>query len=330
MVDVAAILADAPASDASSAAAVRDRAAQVLRPPGALARLDDLAVWLAGWQRTDQPHVDLPEVIVFGGDHGVAGAGISAFPQETTITIRDAILAGHATVNALAASVGAAVRFVDVGVGRPTGDITREPALTPERFADSFGAGRHAVTETMADVLIIGEIGIGNTTAAAAVAASLYGGEAAEWTGRGTGISGDALMRKIRSVEQARSRVAGEPPMEILRQVGGSELAAMAGAFAEARLRSVPVILDGYIATAAAAALAEADSAALDNVVAGHRSQESGHRRLLDMIGKEPVLDLNMRLGEGTGALLAIPVLRAAVSAVLDVATFTEVGLADG
>jgi nicotinate-nucleotide--dimethylbenzimidazole phosphoribosyltransferase len=235
---------------------------------------------------------------------------------------------GVATAAAMARSVGARIRVIDVGVGVPTGNIAIEPALSEERFVASFEAGRGSVADLDCDLLIFGEMGIGNTTPAAAVAATLFGGPAEEWTGRGTGVDDETWMRKVHAVEQARARVSPDAqPLEILRQVGGAELAAIAGAMTEARARSIPVVLDGFVVTAAVAPLTAVHPHALDNAIAGHRSPEPGHAMLLDKLGLDPLLDLGMRLGEASGALAALPLIRLAATVVVDVATFEEWGL---
>ena len=326
---VAAILRAAPGPDVRSRVAVATRAANVLRPAGALARLDEVAAWLAAWQRTTTPRVERPRAIVFVGDHGVTARGVSAYPAEVTEAMLRALREGVATAAAMARSIGAEIRVVDAGVGTPTRDITVEPALSEKRFVACFEMGRAAVAEAPSDLLVFGEMGIGNTTPAAAVAAALYGGPAEVWTGRGTGIDDETWMRKVDAVEAARARLAPDVgPIEILRQCGGTELAAICGSLAEARSRSIPVVLDGFVVTAAAAPLDVLVPGALDHCVAGHRSPEPGHSLLLEKLGKEPLLDLGMRLGEGSGALAAVPLIRLAAAAVVDVATFEEWGLA--
>jgi nicotinate-nucleotide--dimethylbenzimidazole phosphoribosyltransferase len=322
------LLDGAPAPDEESRDAIRTRAANVLRPAGALARLDDLAAWLGAWQRTSTPRVGKPAVVVFVADHGVTVEGVSAYPAEVTVAMLRALREGVATAAAMAREVGAKISVVDVGVGDPTGNIAKEDALSTSRFTACFESGRRAVADLDADLLIFGEMGIGNTTPAAAVAATLFGGPADEWTGRGTGVDDETWMRKVAAVEAARARVrADERPLEILRRVGGAELAAIAGATVEARVRSIPVLLDGFVATSAVAPLAVLDPHALDHCWAGHRSPEPGHAMLLDKLGLEPLLDLRMRLGEGSGALAALPLVRLAATSVVDVATFEEWGL---
>lgn len=326
--DLAVLLKDAPAPDREAAHAVQERAANVLRPAGALQRLDEVAVWLSGWQRTALPRIDRPEVLIFAADHGVTLDGVSAYPAEITAAMCHAVTHGQATVTAFAKELGAKVSLVDVGVGNPTGNLRVEPALDEDRFAEAFNAGRAAVAGGNADLIILGEMGIGNTTPAAAIAATIAGGNADSWVGPGTGVSGDQLDHKRAVVADAVARISDvSDPMEVLRQVGGAELVAMAGAAVEARLRSIPVILDGYVVTAALLPIHEVDSAWLDNVLAGHCSPEPGHRRLLERMGKDPLIDLGMRLGEGSGALAALPLVRLAVAGVVDVATFAEAGL---
>jgi nicotinate-nucleotide--dimethylbenzimidazole phosphoribosyltransferase len=326
------LLVGLPGPDDDARRAVADRAAHVLRPSGAFGRLDEVAAWLAGWQRTNVPTVERPGVVVFAADHGVASAGVSAYPSEVTKAMLAALEDGVATSSSLARALGARFDVVDVGVGAPTGDIRVEPALDDGAMARCIAAGVDAVARAAAagvDLLAFGEMGIGNTTPAAAVAASLFGGEAADWVGRGTGIDDATLVRKVEAVDVARRRVLARTsdPLEILREVGGAELLAIAAATAEARRRSLPVLLDGYVVGAAVAPLAVASRGALDHCLASHRSAEPGHRLLLDRLGMRPLLDLDLRLGEGSGALVAIPIVRLAAAAVTDVATFEERGL---
>lgn len=312
--------------DQAAIDAVEDRAAQILRPAGALARLDDVASWMAGWQRTSTPAVTRPAALIFAADHGVAAASaVSAYPTDVTAAMLAAYGAGRSTISAFAAIAGATVGAVDVGVGRPTGDIRVESALSAERFAECVDAGRSAVDALDTDLLVLGEMGIGNTTAAAAVTAALLGGEPESWVGRGTGIDADGLGRKQDAVTAAVRRIADlTDPLEVLREVGGAELAALAGAVAAARSRSLPVLLDGYVVTASALPLGLVSPGALDHCRVGHCSAEPGHRRLLDHLGMSPLLDLDMRLGEGSGAMAAVPLVAMACVGITQVPTFGE------
>lgn len=319
--------------DATSAAAVRARADDILRPAGALAALDDVAVWAAGWQRTATPAVRRPAALVFAADHGVAAAGVSNYPVEVTGAMLAAYRAGRSTISAFARIAGASIDAVDVGVGRPTGDIRVEAALSPERFDECVAAARTAVDALDADLLVLGEMGIGNTTVAAAVAAAWARStlldtatdDPARWVGRGTGVDDDGLHRKQDAVREALARTGAiESPLDILRELGGAELVAMAAAVVAARQRSLPVLLDGYVVTAAVAPLTLVAPEALAHCRVGHVSAEPGHRRLVDGLGMRPLLDLGMRLGEGSGAMAAVPLVAMACAGVTDVPTFAE------
>jgi nicotinate-nucleotide--dimethylbenzimidazole phosphoribosyltransferase len=308
---------------------VRLRSQRVLRPRGALQRLDDLAVWLAGWQRTARPAIENPVAIVFAGDHGVTAEGVSAYPSPVTAAMVDALRSGTATAAVMARHLGVTLEVIDVGIGRPTGNIRVEPALDEAQFAWAIEQGRAIVAGAdEADLVVIGEIGIGNTTPAAAISLSMFGGEADDWVGPGSGLDPVGVARKADVVEEAVSRVGDTEPLEILRQLGGWELAAMAGAASEARRRSMPVLLDGFVTTAAVMPLEVAHPGFLDHCWPAHRSAEPGHSRLLDRLGRTPILELEMRLGEGSGALAALPLLALAARSVVDVATFEEWGLA--
>ena len=310
--------------DAAAATSVGIRAAHVLRPTGAFERLDRVAAWLAGWQGTGRPVVERAHAVLFAGDHGVAAEGVSAYPPDVTAAMVAALAAGKATASVLAGQVGATLSVVDVAVGDPTGNIRTTDALTQQRFNAAARAGIDAVSACDADLLVVGEMGIGNTTPAAAVAASVLGGTALDWAGPGTGVSGEALLNKARVVQDALERVGSVDPLEALRRLGGAELVAIAAAVMAARRRRIPVVLDGFIATASVLPLEAAEPGALAHCIAGHRSAEPGHIRLLEHLNLEPLLDLDLRLGEGSGALAAVPLIRMAAAAVVEVATFEE------
>jgi nicotinate-nucleotide--dimethylbenzimidazole phosphoribosyltransferase len=321
-------LADAPGPDGLHHQAVTQRAKRALRPPGALAKLDEVAAWLAAWQRTDVPSVTRPALVLAAGDHGVAGRGVTAYPSEVTRAMVDAIKAGVATSAVMVEHLGVALRLVDAGVGFPTSDIVTDDALTTERFEHLVGIGRETVSNLDCDLLLVGGIGVGNSTASAAIAAALCGGAPESFVGRGAGVDDDGLATKKAAVIDAVARVGADSPMEILRRLGGSEHAVLAGAIAEARLRSIPVVLDGYLTASAALPLEVAVPGSLAHCLAAHLSSEPGHRLVLERLALHPLLDLDMRLGEGSGALVALPLVRLAAAAVVDVATFEEWGLA--
>ena len=324
-----ALLSTLPGPDAAAIAAAEARNAQLTKPPGALGRLERLAIWMAGWQGTDKPHADAPQIVIFAGNHGVAAQGVSAFPAEVTVQMVANFAHGGAAINQLARAFGARLDVHALDLDRPTADFTAAPAMTETEVVEALRKGFDAV-ESKADLLVTGEMGIGNTTVAAALAAALYGGSG--WAGRGTGVDNAGLARKEAAVAAglARHRDVLADPLEVLRCLGGRELAAMAGAILAARMHRIPVILDGFIACAAAAVLARATPGALDHCVAGHLSAEGAHGRLLEQLGKEPLLSLGLRLGEGSGAALAIGVVKGAVACHSGMATFAEAGVAAG
>ena len=323
-------LAAAPSHDAGAEAAARARQGVLTKPPGALGRLEDLAVWYAGWRGDPRPVIARPQVIVFAGNHGVAARGVSAFPAEVTVQMVANFRAGGAAVNQLSRVGGATMAVHALDLDRPTADFTTGPAMTEAETCAALATGWNAV-DPAADLLAVGEMGIGNTTVAAALAAALFGGGGAAWVGRGTGVDNAGLARKAAVVDAGLARHAGvTDPLAVLAALGGREIAAMAGAMARARVLRIPLILDGFIACAAAAVLHRAHPGALDHAVAGHLSAEGAHGALLAHLGKEPLLNLGLRLGEGSGAALAIGILRAAIETHSGMATFAEAGVAGG
>ena len=318
-----------PAPDAAALAGAEARNGQLTKPPGALGRLEQLALWLAGWQGTDKPHADRPQIVIFAGNHGVTAQGVSVFPPEVTVQMVANFAHGGAAINQLAKAFGAKLDVVSLELERPTADFTQGPAMTEAEVVAALRAGYGAV-DPEADLFVAGEMGIGNTTVAAALAAALYGGTG--WAGRGTGVDDAGLGRKEAAVAAGVARHAGAlaDPLEVLRCLGGRELAAMTGAILAARMHRVPVILDGFVVCAAAAVLERSVPGALDHCIAGHQSAEGAHPRLLAALGKEPLLSLGLRLGEGSGAALAIGVVQGAVACHSGMATFAEAGVAPG
>ncbi|MGI3166282.1 nicotinate-nucleotide--dimethylbenzimidazole phosphoribosyltransferase [Pseudooceanicola sp. 200-1SW] len=323
-----AALVAAPTPDAQASAAATARNGALTKPPGALGRLEDLAIWYAGWRGEARPRVQAPQVVIFAGNHGVTAQGISAFPAEVTAQMVANFQAGGAAVNQLAEVAGARMDIVALDLDRPTQDFTQGPAMTEAELLNALNAGWQAV-DPAADLLVTGEMGIGNTTSAAALAHALYGGAAADWAGRGTGLDPAGVAHKADVVARAVALHAPDTGLAALRCLGGREVAAMAGAIARARALGIPVILDGFICCAAAACLAAEAPGALDHCVAGHVSAEGAHRALLDRLGKAPLLDLGLRLGEGSGAALAINILKAALACHSGMATFAEAGVSE-
>lgn len=325
-----AVLAEMPGIDAQSIAAARAHDSQLTKPPGALGRLEDLAFWYRGWRGGPLAEITAPQVIVFAGNHGVTAQGVSAFPAEVTAQMVLNFQHGGAAINQLARINGATLDVVALDLDRPTQDFTTAPAMDEDELLQALQTGFDAVDDS-ADLLVVGEMGIGNTTSAAALVCALLEGDASEWTGRGTGVDDAGLQLKISVVDRAVALHKGQGDgLDMLRRLGGRELAAMVGAMVRARSLRIPVILDGFICSAAALALAQTQAGALDHAVAGHLSLEGAHGRVLQALGKEPLLQLGLRLGEASGAALAIAVLRGAMACHAGMATFAQAGVSDG
>ena len=335
-----------PAPDGRAAAAARRRQDLLTKPTGALGRLEDLAVWVAACQgRCPPQRFERARVVVFAGDHGVARDGVSAYPPEVTAQMVTTIESGAAGINVLADCAGATVRVVDVAVDRDnteadapyrvrrsSGNIAVEDALLPEEAIAAVEVGMRVADEEVdsgADLLIAGDMGIGNTTAAATVIAALTGTEPVVAVGRGTGIDDDTWSRKTAAVRDAlyRSRGACADPVALLAACGGADLAAMAGFCAQAAVRRTPLLLDGLAVTAAALVADRMAPGARSWWQAGHRSPEPSHELALAELGLRPILDLGLRLGEGSGAAVALSIVRAAVAVLSSMATFTDAGV---
>jgi nicotinate-nucleotide--dimethylbenzimidazole phosphoribosyltransferase len=320
---------DLPVGNDAAADAVNARQAELTKPPGSLGRLEELVAWLAQWGR-NPPRIGKVDVLVFAGNHGVTVHGVSPFPAAVTAQMVANFSAGGAAINQLADAVAATLRVIPLDLGRPTADFTVEPAMDEQAFLAAVNTGAAAVRPE-ADLVCLGEMGIGNTTAAAAVAAALFGGGGARWAGRGTGLDDPGLMRKQAVIDKGLVRHASmlSDPLLVAAALGGRELAAILGATLAARRLRIPVLLDGFVCTAAAAPLAMLRADALDHTQAAHVSAEAGHRALLDELKLKPLLDLGMRLGEGSGAALAVSILRAALACHDGMATFAEAGVAN-
>jgi nicotinate-nucleotide--dimethylbenzimidazole phosphoribosyltransferase len=321
---------DLPAGDDAAAAAAAARQATLTKPPGSLGRLEALVAWLARWQRRPMPRLERVEVLVFAGNHGVTTRGVSPYPPEVTAQMVANFAGGGAAINQLAGLAEARLRVIPLDLDRPTVDIGAGPAMDEAGFLAAVSAGYDAVAPGT-DLLCLGEMGIGNTTAAASLAAALLGGEGVDWAGRGTGVDDAGLARKARVVDVAlaRHKALRGNPMGIAAALGGRELAAILGAVLAARRHGVPVLLDGFVCTAAVAPLALLTRGGLEHCMAAHVSAEAGHRRLLADLRLEPLLDLGMRLGEASGAAVAVLLVRAALACHVGMATFADVGVTD-
>ena len=327
--DLRAACLDLPQADEAARAGVARREARLTKPPGSLGRLEEITAWLAAWQGRNPPRLDRVEIMVFAGNHGVTAQGVSAYPPEVTAQMVANFAGGGAAINQLAKLGGAELRVVALLLETPTADFTEMPAMDEAAFLDAVAAGYDDVSAD-ADLVILGEMGIGNTTAAAALSGALFGG-GARFAGLGTGVDDAGLARKRAAIETALARhrdVLGDP-LRAAASVGGRELAAILGACLAARHKRIPVLIDGMVSTAAVAPLKALRADALDHTLAGHMSAEAGHRLLLQELGMTPLLDLGMRLGEGSGAAVALLVLRAAPACHTGMATFEEAQVSD-
>ena len=326
--DVLDLLTIVPDGDAAAVAAVRARDAQLTKPAGSLGALEGMVEFLARWQGRAQPRLDNPMVTIFAGNHGVTDQGISAFPRDVTAQMVANFTNGGAAISQICALHELNLRVFELALELPTGDITLMPALDDKMCAATIAYGMEAIAGRP-DLICIGEMGIGNTTVAAAIYAALLGGTGADWVGRGTGVDDAGLARKADAVDRALARHAGEldHPLAVLARVGGREIAAMLGAIIAARHQKVPVIIDGFVATAAAAIAHAVNPAAIDHCLFAHVSAESGHARALAAMGQKGLLDLGMRLGEGSGAALAAVLAKTALHVHANMATFDAAGV---
>jgi len=314
--------------NAAAAAAAAARQAELTKPPGSLGRLEELAVWLARWQGRALPRLDRVSVLIFAGNHGVAARGVSAYPSDVTAQMVANYAHEGAAINQLARLAGAELNVVPLALDRPTGDFTQTVAMNETDFLAATSAGYDAVPADC-DLLALGDMGIGNTTAAAALCAALLGGRAERWAGRGTGVDDAGLQRKRATIDAALARHSGlGEPLAVAAALGGRELAAMMGATLAAYHHQIPTLLDGFVGTAAVLPLGKLDARLLDHCVAAHVSAEAAHRDLLHALKLRPLLDLDMRVGEASGAAVAILLLRAALACHVGMATFAEAGVA--
>lgn len=329
LVDLRELASSLPAADAHARRVAEERQQILTKPQGSLGRLEEIALWLAAWQGLARPKLDHCQTIIFAGNHGIAARGVSAFPSEVTEQMVANFRAGGAAINQLCRSVGSKLDVHAITLDCATADFADEPAMSVKAYLDAINRGIAAV-DPDGDIVMLGEMGIGNTTTAAAVCCALYGEDPSHWVGRGTGIDNATLALKADVIRTAMACHGDDlsDPAGILMYVGGRELAAMLGATLAARHHRIPVILDGFVCTAAVAPLKALSAGALDHCVIGHSSVEPGHRHLLGKLGKEALLDLGMRLGEGSGAALALGIVKSAVAVHNGMATFAEAGVA--
>ena len=327
--DIAGVIDALPKFDDAAAQAATDRQNSLTKPPGALGRLEEIAIFLAGWQGTERPKIDKAQALVFAGNHGICAQGVNPFPQEVTVQMVANLEHGGAAINQLCAANGADLSVIALDLDTPTKDFTVEAAMSEEECLKALSSGMQAVDKD-ADILILGEMGIGNSTVAAALAAATFGGETVDWVGRGTGSDDEGVQRKITAINAGLERHANAKAMDILATLGGREQAAICGAVLTARSYGIPVILDGFICTASVAPLHSTEPKLLDHCMVGHQSVEPGHKKLLDEFGKTAIVNFDMRLGEGSGAALALGIVRSALACHNGMATFAEAQVSGG
>ena len=328
--DMRALFKAMPQGNFENAALARAHETQLTKPPGALGKLEAISEWMATWQANYPPRADRTIVAVFAGNHGVVAQGVAAYPQAVTAQMVANFQSGGAAVNQICKTFDLGLKVFELALELPTADITQDAALSEQECAATFAYGMEAIAGGC-DLLCIGEMGIGNTTIAAAIAHGLFGGAPEDWVGPGTGVDIQGLRRKADAVRRAIALHAAhlDDPLEVLRRLGGREISAMAGAIMAARMERVPVVIDGYVATAAAAVLFAIDPGALDHCMVAHCSAEPAHKALLQKINKQPLLDLGMCLGEASGAALAAGLVKAALNCHNNMATFASAGVSD-
>ncbi len=329
LADIRDILKDLPQISQDALQEARVREPQLTKPEGALGRLEEVSHWVAAWQDRYPPRIKSVHCNVYAGNHGVVARGVSAYPAEVTQQMVQNFIDGGAAVNQICATFDVDLQVHEMALNMPTNDFSQGPAMSDEDCAEAFFYGMTTVKDHT-DLLCIGEMGIGNTTSAAAIAHALYDGAAATWVGRGTGVDDEGLGLKTAVVAESvlLNKAAMTDGLEVLRCVGGRELAAMAGAVLAARLKRIPVLLDGYVCTAAVATLEATCAGALDHCMVAHNSVEPGHQLLCEQINKKALFDMGMRLGEGSGAVLAVGLVRSAVACHNNMATFGDAGVA--
>lgn len=304
-----------------------ERQKQLTKPPGSLGKLEEYACFMAAWQGNERPEITFAQALVFAGNHGVCNQGVNPFPQEVTMAMVENFRNGGAAINQLAKHSNAELNTILLSAGKPTADITIGPAMTEKECLKAINTGAEAVNSG-ADILVLGEMGIGNSTISSALCLGTFGGKGSDWVGAGTGSTNEGIAKKAKIIELAISSNQNRlnSPFEILMSLGGREQAAICGALLAARLYSIPVIIDGFIASSAIAPLVSVNNI-YDHVIFAHQSAEAGHERLMNKLGKVPMLNLGMRLGEGSGAALALSIIRASLACHNGMATFAEAGI---
>ncbi|ABM45473.1 nicotinate-nucleotide--dimethylbenzimidazole phosphoribosyltransferase [Bartonella bacilliformis] len=323
--DFRTLLTNLPTPDEFIMTLAKKRQMQLTKLQGGLGKLGDIAVWYAGWRAEEKPIIRRPLVAIFSGNHGVTDENITPFPRSMTQQIVNNFAAGGGAINQICAAYDLGLKIFDLALEYPTMNITKDAAMDERSAAATMAFGMESIAGGI-DLLCVGEMGIGNTTIASALCLALFGGDAEEWIDPGTGDVGEFYQRKVMAVKTAvfLHKDYLNDPFEVMRCLGGREIAAMVGAILAARMEKIPVILDSFVTTAAAAILYKMHPRALDHIIVGHISTNSAHRKLLEKIGKEPLLDLKVHLGEGIGAAMAAGVVKAAVLTHAQMAIFEQ------
>ena len=324
------LLNDLPEFNKLMSELAKDYNATLTKPQGSLGRLEELACFFAGWQGTEKPKLENIQVAIFAGNHGVSEQGISAFPSEVTSQMVENFKNGGAAINQLAQLFNAELQVYEMDLDLPTNDFTKKPALTEQECLNAISVGWNSV-DPKSDLFLAGEMGIGNTTSAAAIAAALCGGGGVDWVGRGTGISDKALQKKVEVVDKglAKHSVGIVPPLKILQRLGGKEIAAIVGAILATRFKKIPFLLDGFICGSAALVLSKMLPGSIDHVISGHVSAESAHKKMLKELKKKPLISLDLRLGEGSGAAVSLGIIKSALACHSGMASFSSAGVSN-
>jgi nicotinate-nucleotide--dimethylbenzimidazole phosphoribosyltransferase len=322
------LISQLPSQSEFASEAVREREARLSKPVGSLGRLEEIAEWLAAWSGKAKPQIMRPLVAIFAGNHGVLAQGVTSQPQSLTMDMVNNFAAGGAPINQICITNDLGLKVFDLALEHPTEDITVTAAMDERTCAATMAFGMEAIAGGT-DLLCIGEMGVGNTTIAAAISLALFGGQAEDWVSLAAGEDASVLPAKIAAVKKAVALNEGNlrDPLEVLRRLGGRELAAITGAILAARAEKIPVLIDGYVASAAAAILLAMNGEALDHCLFSHVSSEQGHRLLLEKMGKAPLLDLNISLGSGVGAALAAGLVKTAAQCHIATATAEDAGM---
>lgn len=326
--DLVELLIAVPEGDEAAVAAVRLRSGDLAKPVGSLGKLEGLVEFLARWQHRSAPRLENPMVTIFAGNHGVAAHGVSAYVPEATAQMVTSMTNGGSAVSQICGLHEINLRVFELALELPTGDIATEAALDDQMAAATIAYGMEAVAGKP-DIIGLGDVGVGSTTAAAAIFAALYGGSGKDWAGRGSGVDDAGLARKISAIDQSLALHAENltHPLAILARLGGREIAAMLGALIAARHQKVPVVIDGIVATAAAAIAHAVNPEAIDHCLFAHVTDDGQHARVIDHLGQRPLLDLGLHLGEGTGAALGVVLVKTALHLHANMATYENAGI---